>query len=110
MDYLSLIKVLPNLSAAVIITGIGGYVLVTVATIWANHSSAQALSRADDSRARVDELKAINTQVLAVIQQNAEAITKMSGTVEMVAKALDSNTAALAHNITAVQMLIARAA
>jgi len=88
---------LPQLSASVLISAISAVAVVTITKVWVGYNNTQSIARFQDNKTRVQELKAINTQVLAIVQQNAEAITKMSGAVEMVARALDANTAALSE-------------
>ena len=95
MDYLGAIQVLPQFATSVLISGISAAAVVTITKVWVGYSNTQSIARFQDNKTRVQELKSINIQVLAIVQQNAEAITKMSGAVEMVARALDANTAAL---------------
>jgi len=108
--YRDLIQVLPQFATSVLISAISAAAVVAIAKVWVDYSNTQSIARFQDNKTRVQELKAINTQVLAIVQQNAEAITKMSGAVEMVARALDANNAALAQNTNLMQVLVARAA
>lgn len=101
-------QTLTQATPAVAITLIAGLVLIAITKIVCEWSSKMSLARAEDSRARVEELKAINVQVIGVVQKNAESTEKMSGAVEMVAHVMEQNTAALMQNTQTMQMLVAR--